>query len=265
MTFALDAATTLTRLPDGTYRAQVDETWWNFQSAFGGWAAALAYEAVRQSDDCRGELASLNAIFPAAIVAGTLTLKVERLIKRARTDFWRVSFFHEDKPESLIFSADLVMTLRRPSDLSYDAAMPEAPAPDTIEPMPINPMAPKWMMHFDQRMFEGRPFSKNLQPRTRTWIKFADDRPFDAKGVVAIADTPMPRVFFVTDVPKFGSTVSFSVHILAGDEQLKATDGPLLIEADSAGVFDGSYDQRVQIWSPSGTLLAVSNQLAFYR
>lgn len=265
MTFALDTATQLTPLGDHRFSATVDETWWNFQSAFGGWVAAIAYQAVRAHPDCRGELASLNAVFPAAIGSGSITIEVERLVSRARTDFWQVSIFHDDKPEKLAFSADLVMTMRRASDLQFNQEMPEVPAPDGIPPMGAAELAPKWMMHFDQRMFKGRPFAKNLQPLTRTWLKFEDDRPFDTKGVISMVDTPMPRIFFITDTPRFGSTVSFSVHILASEEQIASKTGHLLLEAESAAVFDGSYDQRARLWSNDGALLAVSNQLAFYR
>ncbi|MEO1027991.1 MAG: thioesterase family protein [Pseudomonadota bacterium] len=264
MPFSLDAATELTPVDANTFRVPVDETWWNFQSAFGGWAAALASQAVRDHADCRGELASLNAIFPAALGAGMLTVKVERLISRARTDFWRVTFFHDDKPESLAFSADIVMTKRRTTDLKFEQEMPNCPAPEDVPSMPPE-QGPVWMKQLDQRMFKGKPFSKNLQPLTRTWLKFADDRPYDTKAVIALVDSPMPRVFFVTDQPRFGSTVSFSVHILASEQQIASKTGHLLLEANSAAIFDGSYDQRARLWSQDGALLAVSNQLAFFR
>ncbi|MDJ0922581.1 MAG: thioesterase family protein [Henriciella sp.] len=264
---ALDAATQISAAETNRYTCQVGKTWWNFESAFGGWAAALAAEAVKASPDYRGELISLNSIIPSAIKVGAIDVKVERLVKRAQTDFWRVSMFQSDPDEALVFSADIVASRRRgSSDAAFQVPMPVSPEPSSVPLMDVAGMGPAWMQYYEQRMFVGQPFTINERPLTRTWIREADGRYLDAKALLAIADTPMPRAFFAFETPRFGSTVSLSINIFASDDLLKNLDSNLvMIEADSRAVGDGMFDQCVSIWSESGILLAVSNQLAFFK
>ena len=73
MGFALDLATTLTPLSPGRYSCATSDIYWNVDNAYGGWALALTVEAIRSDPRCRGDLISINAIFPAAIVMGRLS------------------------------------------------------------------------------------------------------------------------------------------------------------------------------------------------
>lgn len=93
-----------------------------------------------------------------------------------------------------------------------------------------------------------------------------DGRSIDMKALIALSDTPMPRVFFTSTTPRFGSTISFSVSSVCGNDVLETLDTKrVLLEADSRSVGRGSYDQLVNIWSECGTLLSVSNQTAVFR
>jgi len=59
--------------------------------------------------------------------------------------------------------------------------------------------------------------------------------------------------------------VQYDLHVLCDAETLAACGSDvLLVEASSDRVFSGRVSQRTRIWSRSGLLLAVSNQLAFY-
>ncbi|MEM9168444.1 MAG: thioesterase family protein [Pseudomonadota bacterium] len=265
MTFALDAALTLERTGEGRYRAPVSTDYWNFDSAFGGWALALALVAVRAEPDARGDLVSVNAVFPAAIKEGDVDIYVEKISARSRTDFWRVTMRASDAPTTPLFSADIVTSIRKSSDVAFNETAPQAPAPETVDVMPTE-IGPRWLKRFEQRQFEGAPFQDNARPRSMTWIRSVDGRPLDAPGLLAVADTPMPRVFFVSKQLRMGSTVSFSLHLMASEAQVASVgDRPLLVETDSDAIRDGAYDQRARLWSPDGALLAVANQIAFFR
>jgi len=97
-------------------------------------------------------------------------------------------------------------------------------------------------------------------------LKEKDARPLDSKGLAAMADTFMPRVFFITDKPKLGYTVSLALSILVSDAELaQAGRDFLFLEGDSDCVRAGAYDQRGRLWSRSGRLLATTNQIAFFR
>lgn len=266
MGFALDLATTLTPLSPGRYSCATSDIYWNVDNAYGGWALALTVEAIRSDPRCRGDLISINAIFPAAIVKGEVVIRVDRLVNRGRTDFWRVAIFKAADEADLLFSADVVMALRRTSELDFEAVMPVAPSPEEAKPVDFKRIGPKWLEHYDQRMVAGIPFGANQSPRSVTWIKESDGRPMDAKGLAALSDTMMPRTFFVTDRLRFSSTVSYTLSVFAQEADFQETGSDfMLIEADSDCIRHGSYDEHGKIWSRSGKLLAVTSQVAFFK
>lgn len=267
MSFALDAATELEQIDDLRFRREVDETWWNFDNAFGGWAAATAFSAVKALPDSRGELLSLNAVFPRAVNAGTVEIQVEALARRKQSDFWRVTLANAEQPTETLVAFDIVMGRKRAADEdSFEKIPPDAPDPASVDVLSIGAAGPVWLQHYEQRLFEGVPFSRNSRPRTCAWLSHKDGRPFDTKGLIALSDTPMPRVFFASTVPRFGSTISFSVNSVCGEAALaEIASTRVLLEADSRSVGRGAYDQLVNIWSECGTLLCVSNQTAVYR
>lgn len=267
MTYALDRATDLEQVDRNRFRRVVDPTWWNFENAFGGWAAATAYAAVKAHADCRGELLSLNAIFPQAVKAGTLEVCVEIIARRKQSDFWRVALVDETAPNDILVAFDIVMGRKRKlDDDSFEKIPPDAPDPETVDIMDMQGMGPVWLQHYEQRAFVGTPFTRNVRPTSCAWISHSDGRAIDTKALIALSDTPMPRVFFTSTKPRFGSTISFSVSSTCGDDVLAELDiKRVLIEADSRHVGRGSYDQSVNIWSECGTLLSVSNQTAVFR
>ena len=264
--YALDAATSLTQIGENRFTREVDQTWWNFNSAFGGWAAATALSAVEAHTEVRGELLTMNCLFPAAIKAGRIELNVELMARRSQSDFWRVTMAHETG-ESIVFSADLVMGRRREIDEpGFEVAAPPVPDQETTPLMDMQGAGPAWLQHYDQRLFQGTPFTVNESPTTRALISHTDKRRIDTKALLAIADTPMPRVFFTSTTPRFGSTIALNVSTVCGSEELsELSPETALIEAGSRSVNNGIYDQDVRIWALDGRLLAVSNQTALYR
>jgi acyl-CoA thioesterase len=264
--YALDIATALEPLGDGRFLCSGEGAYWNFTSAFGGWALAVGLAAVRATDTSGGALISINAIFPDALKAKDLIVETTCLRQKAKTSFWRVSFYEaglDDAP--LLFSADMILSSRRKTEAAFQTPGPSAPSFETCEAFDAA-IGPKWMAHYEQRNIKGQPFTRQETPNSLIWMAERDCRPWDEKGIVAVSDTFMPRIFFADTTPRFGSTVSFSLHMFANAEDFDAAgNAPLLLEGDSDLVGDGLYDQRGKIWSSSGRLLAITNQVAFYR
>ncbi|MEL6694453.1 MAG: thioesterase family protein [Pseudomonadota bacterium] len=263
----MDQATELEQIEENLFCRAVDETWWNFDSAFGGWAAATAFSAIQAHQDFRGELQSLNAVFPRPIKAGVILIKTDRFVRRAQSDFWRVELVSEESPDDPLVVFDIVTGRKRAlDDDTFEKIPPDAPEPSSVELMNMEGMGPVWLQHYEQRPFVGTPFTKNIRPTSCAWVSHKDGRPIDTKALIALSDTPMPRVFFASTTPRFGSTISFSVSSTCGEEALASLQtNRVLLEADSRSIGRGSYDQLVNIWSECGTLLSVSNQTAVYR
>lgn len=263
----LDQETTLTALGDGVYSRPVSTVFWNMQSAFGGWALAVAMEAVKGHAHPESELSSVNAIFLEAIGAGEVFVQVHTLSQRKRTGFFRAEMRKDGLEGDLLFSADVVLSQRPETRLAYTATMPDIAAPDKASPLAFPPgMGPRWFGHYDQRIATGKPFTVQENPASAVWMREGDGRPLDSKGLIAISDVPMPRSFFLHDTLVFSSTVSYSLYNFATESELREIgNAHVLVESDSEYVRKGTADQRARIWSQTGSLLAVTSQIAFFR
>lgn len=263
-TFPLDQSTRLIARDDGRFASSGGAAYWNFQSAFGGWALALALEAVRAGHPQPALIASVSAQFMKPLPEQGLTLAVAALRAGRLTDFVRVEGFAGEETASPLFTADFVLSDPRDDALDYTVPCPAAIPPEQSVLLPSSP-GPRWLANYEQRLAEGTPFSAQDHPRTLAWVRDASGRPWDEKAILALSDTPMPRTFFLDPAPRFSATVSFAFHLHASRAEIAALgDGFLLVETTASRVARRRLTQDVRIWSAAGALLAVSHQLAFY-
>ena len=265
-TYSLDKSLTLKPFSDDQFELAADRTYWNFRSAFGGWVSAATLAAVEQNPAFRGQLLSKDIRFMAPVEAETLRFVVEHLAKKRTTDFWRVSVTDASDTSKLLAAADIVTGKKRHSDLSFEPIPPAEMSIDAGGRLEASDMTPRWFSRFEQILTHGVPFKANDTPKSIVLIREADQRPLDAKGLVAIADTPMPRVFFVSEQPRMSSTLSLSTHIYASDEEIKQTGVEFLtLTANSAVIRHSTLNQEVRIYRRDGLLLATSYQTAIFR
>ncbi len=264
MSFLFDQETAL--LPRGTdqFVAECREIFQNPSgAAFGGWVAAVAARAVEEHPDCAAPIVSLQMSYLSAVAPGEVEIRVSLLKSGASTQFWRAELLQRD---AITNTADIVTSNRKPTDIDYQLARPETKAMVGGIKLEVMPMTPNWVATYQQYIVQGTPFSDNGTPETMTWIKQEDGRPIDRKSIIAICDTPMPRTFFLSDIPRMGSTVSMATYIYASEEDIAAAGSDhLLLRVSGATVRNSSTDQRVELWSKAGTLLATSNQIGFFR
>lgn len=262
--YPLDTATQLETLGEARLKSSVGEAYWNFTSAFGGWALALGYSAAQQIRPQDAMLASATASFIKPLPESGLVIDVRSLREGRRTNFLRAEISGEDTPDALVFAADYVFSDIKAKELDYACEMPMVKSPEEAPPLPTSP-GPKFLSRYDQRIALGQPFSAQDRPHSAFWVRDAADRPWDAKALLALSDTPMPRTFFVDPTPRFGATVQYDLHVMCSAQDLEACGSDyLLVEASSDRVFSGRFSQVTRIWSRQGQLLAISNQLAFY-
>ena len=265
MTFIFDRETALVALADGHYTIEASDVYRNPTGmAFGGWVGAIAARAVEAHPDCRGPLVSQQIIYMTGVGPGEVSLSVTLLRAGASTQFWRVELSQNG---TMTNAADIVTSTRRPTDIDYQVEMPAIKSPEDSVALPsVNPMAPKWATHYEQRIAKGMPFAVNKSPEALVWIREADGRPVDRVSLFSILDTPMPRTFFVTEQFRPGSTVSMATYIYASDEDLaEAGKEFMLLRVTGATVRNSATDGRAELWSRSGILLATSSQIGFFR
>jgi len=262
--FPLDSATLLDPISDTVLRSRGGADYWNFQSAFGGWGLALGFSAVQQAKPQSAMLASTMASFMKPLPQDPIDIAVRTMREGRRTSFIRTEFSSSDAPDEPIFAADYVFSDMKDKPLDYACDMPSVQTPDEAPRLPDTP-GPKFLSRYEQRVALGKPFSAQERPHSAFWVRDASGRPWDAKALLAVSDTPMPRTFFLDSTPRFGATVSYDLHMLCTQADLdRIGDDFVLVEANSDRVFSGRFSQTTRIWSREGQMLAISNQLAFY-
>lgn len=262
--YPLDTATRVESIDPTTLRSSGGEAYWNFQSAFGGWALALGFSAVEAARPQSAMLASVTASFLKPIPQDPLEIGVRPLREGRRTSFVRAEFTDGEARDEPIFTADYVFSDMKEKPLDFACDFPQVRSPDEAPRLPDTP-GPKFLSRYEQRVALGQPFSAQDRPHSAFWVRDAADRPWDAKALLAISDTPMPRTFFLDPMPRFGATVTYDLQVFCNAQTLADIGSDfLLVEATSDRVYSGRFSQVTRIWSHSGQLLAISNQLAFY-
>ncbi len=252
------------RLSERQYSLATDQSFWNFTSAFGGWVAAVAVEALKADVEFRGEVLTQQMQFMAPVTVAEIVVDVELQVRRSRIDFWRVMI--SDTDGKLMVTADMVAGPRSASDISFNATAPQVKAPEYYSKLEASAMTPKWLACFDQYMVEGRPGKINEQPRSIVLLRARSNQKLNTAILSMICDTPMPRIFFASEQLTFASTLSLSTHIYASKKQISdADDNYIIVETDSAAIRAGISNQQVRLFSMDGVLLATSYQSAVFR
>lgn len=224
----------------------------------------MGYSAIQQTMPNASMLASTTASFLRPLPQSAIDIDVRLLREGRRTSFLRTEFTSEDKPSEPLFTANYVFSGMKEKALDYACDFPDAKPPADSELLPGSP-GPKFLSRYEQRVALGKPFSAQERPHSALWVRDAEGRPWDAKALLAVSDTPMPRTFFLDAAPRFGATVQYDLHVFCAQADLDELGGDfLLIEANADRVFSGRFSQTTRIWSKARKLLAISNQIAFY-
>ena len=142
------------------------------------------------------------------------------------------------------------------------APMPEVAPPEGREP--VGDLGRGEPPAFTQRLsmqhrFGEPPFSGAKRGETGGWIGLREERPLDAGAIAVLADAwfpaPWPRLKALAPAP----TIDLTIHFRTA---LPLPDGLLLGRFTNRVVRDGFFDEDGELWTPDGTLVAQSRQLA---
>jgi acyl-coenzyme A thioesterase PaaI-like protein len=148
------------------------------------------------------------------------------------------------------------------SPLLGEEARPSVAAPEGREPVAdLGRGAPP---AFTERLtmqhrFGDKPFSGSARGEAGGWLGLREERPVDALTVAVLADAwfpaPWPRLKALAPAPTIDLTIHFRVP-------LPLPDTLLLGRFTNRLVRDGFFDEDGELWTPDGTLVAQSRQLA---
>ena len=262
-----DSAIALAPDGDGHWRGHTSAAYANMVGPFGGIMAAQALNAVMQHPDRLGEPISFTVNFCAALADGAFTVQVRPARTNRSTQHWLIEFLQGGQT---VLTATAVTALRRDT-----WGMNESPMPAVVVPTDIAPANTRgrleWLNRYELRFVHGS-FPRALDGQdagdslTQVWMRDAPLRPLDFAALTALADVFFPRILRRRARPTPIGTVSMTVYFHADGKALRDTGtAHVLGQARAQAMHRGFFDQTAQLWNESGTLLATSHQIVYYK
>ena len=256
-------ADALTLRPDGEGRwlAHADPDHQSITGMFGGWTAGVLLGAVDQAADDTAAPSAMTVNFLGAVSPGDdVAVTVEHLGGGRSIDHWRA----EVRPttgDTVLASALVALTRRRPSEPHLQLTMPDAPDPAGLKR--IYAPSPQGLQS-DIRHVSGEYDSGDS--RSLIWVRDASGRPLDHLLIAYLSDQYAPRSFYWGGGPSPSATITMSVYFHGTAEEIAAVgDDYILNEATGTRGEHSTSGQQARLWSRGGALLATTEQLCWYR
>jgi hypothetical protein len=263
---AFDDAVSLQRQPDGSWLGRTSPDYANMVGPFGGITAATLLNAVLSDPSRAGEPLALTVSFAAPVADGAFQARANLVRNNRTTQHWSLELV---QPEGIVATGSAVLALRRRTWSAPEAVMPDAPPPETLPRTPLHG-APPWVQRYDMRFVTGAlpGFDEKEQPSSASclWIRDDPARRLDFLSLAAICDNFFPRIFLRRRKLVAAGTVTLTTYFHADGAMLaEQADRFVLGTARALAFRDGFFDQRSEIWSDAGRLLASSDQIVYFR
>jgi acyl-CoA thioesterase len=227
----------------------------------GGYMMALLANSLLQ-ESTKKKIAVLTATFIARSVPGDALVLVERIAASSQFERYEARLI-QNQTENIralgtFVDEDMVCTVNRhESDAPAVAPLDECiPIPqmnhftlyDQVE-VRLDPACAGWLnnLHAEKSEFKG-------------WIRFRDERPYDALSLLVVADAFPPPVYASQGLAAWVPTLEMSVNLrkLPSSAWLKCIFRTRFVTC-------GLAEEDGEVWDATGELVALSRQIAHYR
>ena len=257
----LDQDIALRQTGEGEYEGHIVEHWWTPRGPLGGYVMAIVHHGMELAvDDAERRPRSLNVYFLRPPHAGAITVRpvVERVGRSLTTATARL-----EQDGKLIALGVAAFSSPWPGPFLSEAPMPEVEPPGersaVSRGLPARNEPPFMGCLTMQRRFGDPAFSESEHALTGGWLGLLEERPVDAATLLVLADAwypaPWPRLKQLAPAP----TIEMGVMLRT---PLPLPDSLVLGRFHSRLVRDGFFDEQGELWTPDGTLVAQSRQLA---
>ena len=244
-----------------TFSGRITDNWSVNGIPNGGYLLAVMAEAMMQHSEMKST-PLITANFLNRCEPGEIKVLIERMSASRHFDRLQARLLQQGREKIRTFGTfaddDNPCMLERYeesapqiADLADCIAVPEMPNYTIFSRLDVrlDPACAGWMAG------ELSDSSEN-----KGWIKFKDDRPFDALSILLIADAFPPAVLSSQGMVAWVPTLEFSVNIrnLPAGKWLKCIFRTRFITC-------GLLEEDGEIWDQSGKLVAISRQIAQYR
>jgi acyl-CoA thioesterase len=255
--------TALEQIGDGVWRGQVVPHWFIITTANGGLPAAQATRAMMMAvEDPERLPRSLTLHYLVAPTEGPLDyhVTVERSGRTATAVSIRVL------RDGVLYAQGLgwLGHWRAGGPDWTETEMPQAPAPDSLEPLDPREWPPRVFVNYDLRFCLGAPPTSGAdRSLIGAWLRTVRPRPLDHAALAAYSDALFPCVWARLTVPAVMPTLDLTIHWRA---PMPAGEHPwVLAKFWSDRTAGGVFEESGELWSQDGTLLLQSRQLAVLR
>jgi len=249
--------------PEGTgrYQAMVSDRWSINQTPDGGYLMALLAGAALETSPKNG-LSILTANFIARSQPGSAEIVAGHMGASRHFDRWQVSLFQagDEKIRAMVTLSD---STADGTGARYEKSAPAlAPPDDCVQfgQMPGYTLFDNMDVLLDPACVGWTSGKLGDRSQLRGWIKFKDDRIFDAPALLLVADAFPPPVFATQGMVAWVPTLEMSVNIRNRPQTrwLKCVFRTRFLNG-------GMVEEDGEIWDADGELVAISRQVAQYR
>ncbi len=239
---------------NGDFLWTVPAGWLQGRSLFGGLNAAAAAALASRFTDRR--LRTMQAQLVGPIVPGVVVGKCRVLRAGKTVSFISVDFFQND-----ILSAtyQFVYIAEREGSKRVDSPVaPEWQSVDEAISIPfIEGLTPEFTKNVNLKMaYGGIPFQGEAKAAAGGYVSYQNEKgPIEATHQLALLDAWFPPIFTVLDKPVFGSTVTWTAHLLAD-----SAPGPHQFKYDTLAAEGGFSTSIGHMWDATGKYVAFTEQ-----
>lgn len=260
-----DDHTRLHAAGDSRFTGRVDPSWNIGTNPNGGYLLSLAVAALRQAAPQHPDPLSVTVHYLRPGLADQPCTVDAHVVRSGRTlTTGRATLTQEGGARIEVLAAL--------GDLSVSAASGAASPPGLTIAAPDMPPPDRCVARSGDEQGVDLPIMQRLDIRLHPdearagavgraqvsgWIRFRDDRPPDTLASLLFVDAFPPSVFGLLGMVGWVPTVELTVHVRA-----VPAPGPVRCLFRTRFVHGGMFEEDGEVWDSTGTLVALSRQLA---
>jgi len=243
----------------------IDSTWGQGRTLFGGLSGALGLERTRQLILDPRPLRSLNINFSGQCLSDTPMSITNQVLSQGKS----ISQINAQvvQNERIVTQVCACYGIERESEIVV--ASPKVILPDVGSHPRLNYMkglTPEFVQHFEFEYCTGQfPFTNSPKNELAGWIRFKESGSnFTEAHLIALIDAWPPTVLQKLKKPAPCATVSWNIEIVQPLSLLETSlpaDTWLYYDAEIKQAHHGYVHTEAKVYTPDGTLLALSRQL----
>lgn len=234
----------------------IDETWTQGRTVYGGMQGAIAVKAMRQQVGHELPLRSLQITFvgpvePGEVVATASLLRQGKSASHAQAQIIQGG-------ELRLFALG-IFAKDRSSEAVHNPPMQPTLSPEYGKEM-VRDNGPAFVEHFESRVIEGAPlFSGGDGVSAKIYARHCNDTGCSYEHLIALADIAPPLALVKLTHPAPGSSMNWQLDFVRQPEQVAGTEW-FRIDSETVACENGYSWQNTAIWTDKGELVMVGRQ-----